>query len=67
MVGSRTHRRRVGVDGGHGDREVHGDSSAWAAIAEMDHTSGLSEVRRYSNRARCGDGLTGLGDLPRLP
>ena len=29
MVGSSTHRRRVGVDGGDGDREVHGDSSEW--------------------------------------
>ena len=67
MVGSRTHRRRVGVDGGVGDREVYGDSSAWATIAEMDHTSELSEVRRYSNRARSGDVLTELGDLPRLP
>ena len=37
-VGSSTHWRRVGVDGGGGDREVHGDSSAWATIAEMDHT-----------------------------
>ena len=44
------------------ERSTYGDSSASATIAEMDHRSGLSKVRRYSNRAWIDDGLTWLVD-----
>ena len=67
LVESRTHWRSVVIDGGGGDREVYGDSSVWATIAEMGGVRRFSETRRCSNRTRSRLGFTGLDGLPRLP